>query len=206
VAEPGQVTKARLPGIIGLSRRTDRPEAALLIVVKLGTSTLTAGSLRLSVPRLTDLVRQIAALRAAGHAVVLVSSGAMAAGREALGFPSLPKDIPAKQMLAAVGQPRMMALYAELFLSRDITVAQVLLTRTVLTLRRGTSHARYLDSCSNGDPAGGQRNDTVATEEIRVGDNDNPALVAPVDAEQLILLTDQRESSPPTLAPTHRPS
>jgi glutamate 5-kinase len=196
VAEPGQVTKARLPGIIGLSRRTDRPEAALLIVVKLGTSTLTAGSLRLSVPRLTDLVRQIAALRAAGHAVVLVSSGAMAAGREALGFPSLPKDIPAKQMLAAVGQPRLMALYAELFLARDITVAQVLLTRTDLTLRRSYLNARntLMGLLERGILPVVNENDTVATEEIRFGDNDNlSALVANlVDAEQLILLTDQR--------------
>jgi len=173
-----------------------RPEEPLRIVIKLGTSTLTAGTQLLSPPRLADLVRQIAALRAASHAVVLVSSGAMASGREALGFPSLPKDIPAKQMLAAVGQPRLMALYAELFAARNITVAQVLLTRTDLTLRRSYLNARNtLTGLLERDilPVVNE-NDTVATEEIRVGDNDNlSAMVANlVDAELLILLTDQQ--------------
>jgi glutamate 5-kinase len=85
------------------------------VVVKLGTSTLTAGTTQLSLPRMVDLVRQIAQLHAAGCEVILVSSGAIAAGRERLNHPQLSKDIPAKQMLAAVGQPRLMALYEQLF-------------------------------------------------------------------------------------------
>ena len=165
------------------------------LVVKFGTSTLTAGSPHLSPPRIIDLVRQLADLRGQGHEVVLVSSGAMAAGRSALNFPDLPKHIPKKQMLAAVGQPRLMALYEQLFSYYAVTVAQILLTRADLADRR-----RYLNSrntlnalLTQGVVPIVNENDTVATEEIRVGDTDNlSALVANlVDADQLIRLTDQ---------------
>jgi len=166
-----------------------------LIVIKLGTSTLTAGTPQLSPPRIVELTRQMAELHQAGSNLVVVSSGAMAAGRARLGFPKLPKDIPAKQMLAAVGQLHLMALYEQLFGLYSLTVAQVLLTRTDLSDR-----SRYLNSRSTFQALLGQRivpivneNDTVATEEIRVGDNDNlSALVANVvDADLLVLLTDQ---------------
>ena len=165
------------------------------VVVKLGTSTLTAGTTQLSLPRMVDLVRQIAQLHAAGCEVILVSSGAIAAGRERLNHPQLAKDIPAKQMLAAVGQPRLMALYEQLFTLYGAIVAQVLLTRADLSDRRS-----YLNARNTLTVLLAQRvipivneNDTVATEEIRVGDNDNlSALVSNlVDAELLILLTDQ---------------
>lgn len=165
------------------------------LVIKLGSSTLTAGTNRLSPPHIVDIVRQIVALREAGHEVIFVSSGAMAAGREALGYPQLPKDVPAKQMLAAVGQPRLMALYEQLFGLYRVTVAQVLLTRGDLANRR-----RYLNARNTFAALLAQRvipivneNDTVATEEIRVGDNDNlSALVSNVvDADTLVLLTDQ---------------
>ncbi|HSQ28109.1 MAG TPA: hypothetical protein VLM80_13385, partial [Anaerolineales bacterium] len=106
------------------------------IVIKLGTSTLTAGTTQLSLPRMVELVRQMAQLHAAGSEVVLVTSGAIAAGRERLSFRQLPKDIPAKQMLAAVGQPRLMAIYEQLFGLYGLTVAQVLLTRSDLADRR----------------------------------------------------------------------
>ncbi len=165
------------------------------IVVKIGTSTLTNGTPRLAPPLLVELARQISQLCASGHQVVLVSSGAIAVGRERLGFPVLPKDIPAKQMLAAVGQPRLMAVYEHLFRLYDLTVAQVLLTRTDLSSRH-----RYLNARNTLVALMEQKvlpivneNDTVATDEIRVGDNDNlSALVANlVDADWLILLTDQ---------------
>lgn len=165
------------------------------LVIKLGTSTLTDGTAHISTPRLVDLARQMAALREAGHEVIFVSSGAMASGREALGYPELPKDVPAKQMLAAVGQPRLMALYQQLFGLYHVTVAQVLLTRADLANRR-----RYLNARNTLVALLAQRvvpiineNDTVATEEIRVGDNDNlSALVANLaDADTLVLLTDQ---------------
>jgi glutamate 5-kinase len=165
------------------------------IVVKLGTSTLTAGTAQLSLPRMVELARQMAQLHSAGSEVILVTSGAIAAGRERLSSRQLPKDIPAKQMLAAVGQPRLMAIYEQLFGLYSLTVAQVLLTRSDLADRR-----RYLNSRNTLAALLAQRiipiineNDTVATEEIRVGDNDNlSALVANlVEADWLILLTDQ---------------
>ena len=165
------------------------------IIVKLGTSTLTAGSSRLSLPRMVDLVRQISQIHTSGCEIILVTSGAITAGRECLNDPQLPKDIPVKQMLAAVGQPRLMALYKQLFELYGISVAQVLLTRNDLSDRRS-----YLNSRNTLAALLAQRvipiineNDTVATEEIRVGDNDNlSALVSNlIDAELLILLTDQ---------------
>jgi glutamate 5-kinase len=165
------------------------------IVVKLGTSTLTAGTNRLSPPRLVDLARQIAHLQEGGKEVLIVSSGAIAAGRERLNFPQLPKDIPAKQMLASIGQPRLMALYEQIFGLYGLTVAQILLTRSDLADRR-----RYLNSRNTLAALLARRtipiineNDTVATEEIRVGDNDNlSALVANlIEADMLVLLTDQ---------------
>jgi glutamate 5-kinase len=165
------------------------------IVVKLGTSTLTGGSQHLYLPRMVDLVRQMAQLHESGCSVVLVSSGAIAAGRECLSFPNLPKDIPAKQMLAAVGQPRLMAIYEQLFSLYKVTIAQVLLTRSDLSNRRS-----YLNARSTLSALMAQRvipiineNDTTATEEIRFGDNDNlSALICNlVDADLLALLTDQ---------------
>ena len=126
---------------------------------------------------------------------MVVSSGAIAAGRERLNYPNLPKDIPAKQMLAAVGQLRLMALYEQLFALYGLTVAQVLLTRADLSDRR-----RYLNSRNTLKALLAQgvipiinENDTVATEEIRLGDNDNlSALVCNlIEADLLAILTDQ---------------
>jgi glutamate 5-kinase len=165
------------------------------IVIKLGTSTLTAGTNKINPPRILEVVRQVAALRGRGLEVMLVSSGAMAAGREALSFPDLPRHVPAKQMLAAIGQPRLMALYGQLFGLYALTAAQVLLTRADLGDRRRYLNARNALSAllSNGVIPIINENDTVATEEIRVGDNDNlSALVATlIDADLLVLLTDQ---------------
>lgn len=166
------------------------------IVVKLGTSTLTNSTSHLSPPLLIELARQISQLQTAGHQIVLVSSGAIAAGRERLGFPQLPKDIPAKQMLAAIGQPRLMAVYEKLFGLYSLTVAQILLTRMDLASRRRYLNARntLIALMEKEVVPIVNENDTVATEEIRVGDNDNlSALVANlVDADWLILLTDQQ--------------
>jgi len=165
------------------------------IVVKLGTSTLTSGAAKISPSKVFDIVRQVIQLRADGSQVILVSSGAIAAGREALNFPDLPKFIPAKQMLAAVGQVRLMGLYDQFFRMYGETAAQVLLTRTDLSDRRG-----YLNAHDTIEALLGQdvipiinENDTVATEEIRFGDNDSlSAQVANlIEADLLILLTDQ---------------
>ena len=165
------------------------------IVIKLGTSTLTSGTTRLAPPLVIDLARQMARLQADGHQLVLVSSGAIAAGREKLNFPQLPKDMPAKQMLAAIGQPRLMAFYEQIFGLYGLTVAQILLTKSDLSHRR-----RYLNARQTLAALLAQKvipiineNDTVATEEIRVGDNDNLSALAAnlIDADTLILLTDQ---------------
>jgi glutamate 5-kinase len=165
------------------------------IVVKLGTSTLTGGTPYLSHPRMVDLVRQMAHLHDQGCDLVLVTSGAIAVGRQQLEFPRLPKDIPAKQMLAAVGQPRLMALYEQLFGLYGVKVAQVMLTRNDLSLR-----SSYLNSRNTLDALLARHvvpivneNDTVATEEIRVGDNDNLSamVVTLIEANLLVLLTDQ---------------
>ncbi len=165
------------------------------VVVKLGTSTLTGGTARLAPARMVELVRQMAQLAAAGGEVLLVSSGAIAAGRERLGVPTMPSAILPRQMLAAVGQPRLMALYEQLFGLYGRTVGQVLLTRADFSRRRSYLNARntlraLLDQ---GVVPIINENDTTSTEEIRVGDNDNlSALVANlVDADLLLLLTDQ---------------
>ncbi len=169
--------------------------SAQRIVVKLGTSTLTAGAKKLSPPRMVELARQVAGLLAGESQVVLVSSGAIAAGREVLGYPSLPKHLPAKQMLAAVGQPRLMALYEQFFGVYGANVAQVLLTRADFADRRRFLNARNtLDALlQQGVVPIINENDTLATEEIRFGDNDNlSAQVANlVEADLLVLLTDQ---------------
>ena len=165
------------------------------IVLKLGTSTLTGGTNHSAAPVLIGIARQVQALQEGGHQVVVVSSGAMAAGRAKLDFPQLPKDIPAKQMLSAIGQPRLMALYEQLFGFYALTVAQVLLTRADLSSRRSYLNARntLLALLDHSVVPVINENDTVATEEIRVGDNDNlSALVANlIDADWLVLLTDQ---------------
>ena len=167
----------------------------MLIVVKIGTSTLTSGTNKITPPLVVELARQIAHIQDTGHQVILVSSGAMAAGREKLGYPQLPKGLPAKQMLSAVGQLRLMAIYEQVFSLYGRTVAQVLLTRADLAERRRYLNARSTITAliEHGILPIINENDTVATEEIRVGDNDNlSALVANVvEADMLILLTDQ---------------
>jgi glutamate 5-kinase len=168
---------------------------SLRIVVKVGTSILTDGSTRLNRQRMLELVQQAARLHQQGHEVVLVSSGAVAAGRERLGYPDLGRSVPAKQMLSAVGQSRLMQIYGELFDIFEIVVAQVLLTREDIGNR-----GRYLNARDTLSTLIDRRivpiineNDTTATHEIRVGDNDNlSAMVATLlEADLLVILTDQ---------------
>ncbi len=165
------------------------------IVVKIGTSTLTGGGSHLLLPQVVGLARQISELKTDGEKVCVVSSGAIAVGREALGFPDLPKSIPVKQMLAAVGQPRLMNVYEQLFEIFGCKVAQILLTREDVRNRRRYINARNtLNSLLDHKviPIINE-NDSVATEEIGIGDNDNlSALVANlIEADLLVLLTDK---------------
>lgn len=165
------------------------------LVVKLGTSVLTAGTPHISPRRLLEIARQIAWLHERGVEIIIVTSGAIAAGRDQLGNPDLGRNIPAKQMLAAVGQPRLMHTYADLFAIFNVDVAQILLTRSDFSNRQ-----RYLNARDTLGALLAQRvipivneNDTIATDEIKLGDNDNlSALVANlVDADLLVMLTDQ---------------
>ncbi|MEJ2110168.1 MAG: glutamate 5-kinase [Acidobacteriota bacterium] len=170
-------------------------EQTMRIVIKLGTSTLTDGTPHPAPPLFIELARQISKLLSAGHEVLLVSSGAIALGRERLQFPQLPKDIPAKQMLAAVGQPRLMAMYEQIFGLYGMIAAQILLTRADLAKRVSYLNARNTLIALIGKKVVPviNENDTVATEEIRFGDNDNlSAMVSNlVDADLLVFLTDQ---------------
>ena len=164
------------------------------VVVKLGTNVLTAGTDRLHRPRMVELVRQIAEARALGVEVVLVSSGAVAAGRERLQFPPRRRDLPIKQLMAAVGQSQLMHLYEQIFDLYSITVAQTLLTRDDLRDRHRYLNARntLLACLLHGVLPIINENDVVAVDEIRLGDNDSlSALVANlVDADLLLILSD----------------
>lgn len=177
------------------------------LVLKVGTSTLTGGGERLLDERLSALARLITALHSTGREVVLVSSGAVAAGREQLGWRELPRQIPVKQMLAAVGQPALIARYQRELTANGLHAAQILLSRSDLERRSSWLNARntlraLLDQ---GLLPIVNENDSVATEELRFGDNDRlSALVATlVDASQLVLLTDQDGlySANPRVAP-----
>ena len=167
------------------------------IVVKLGTNLLTAGTGRLDTKIIADLVRQIAELHARGHEIILVSSGAIAAGRERLGIKNKMRDIPFKQVMASVGQNRLMHLYDELFSKFGITVSQALLTRSDLMDRAHYLNARntLLALIALKVICVVNENDVVCTDELgelKFGDNDNlSAMVANlVDADLLALLTD----------------
>ena len=167
------------------------------IVVKLGTNLLTAGSDRLSLETMASLVGQISRLHKEGLAIIIVTSGAIAAGRHRLGITEGHKEITSRQVLAAVGQSRLMDAYDQLFGWHEITIAQTLLTRADLSDR-----LRYLNARNTLTALLELRvipiineNDVVAVEEIQetvFGDNDNlSAMVANlVDADLLMLLTD----------------
>ncbi len=167
------------------------------IVVKLGTTLLTGGSPRLDETRMKDLVRQVAALHRQSTGILMVSSGAVAAGREKLGSIAKVKGLPLRQVLASVGQSRLMSIYERLFEPHGIIVAQALLTRGDLCERVGYLNARntLLALLELGVVPIINENDVVAVDELhegRFGDNDNlSAMVANlVDADLLLILSD----------------
>ena len=165
------------------------------LVVKVGTNTLTGGGDALSPSQMLGVVRQVCRLVREGHQVALVSSGAIVAGRQALHVARNGKDIPFKQVLAAVGQAKLMQAWDRLFAAEEVIVAQTLLTRADLADRQGYLNARntLLALLDRKVVPIINENDVVATEEISIGDNDNlSALVANlIDADLLVLLTDQ---------------
>jgi glutamate 5-kinase len=167
------------------------------IVAKLGTNLLTAGGEQLDLAVMSSLVGQVAHLHQKGAEVILVTSGAIAAGRQQLGAVKGQRDGPSRPVLAAVGQSHLMQAYDQLFTWHGIVIAQALLSRRDLADRVSYLNARntLLGLLEQGVVPIVNENDVVAVEEIegaRIGDNDNlSALVANlVDADLLALLTD----------------
>ncbi len=168
--------------------------ASQRIVIKIGTSTLTHPTGHLHLGRMEALVRQMADLHAEGRQLVLVTSGAVGAGMGKLGLTERPRDLTGKQALAAVGQGLLMQRYEALFGEYGCTVGQVLLTRQDLEDggRRASAAATMERLLQWRVIPVVNENDTVTSEEIRVGDNDTlSARVAALSrADLLILLTD----------------
>lgn len=164
------------------------------IVVKVGSSSLTSIKGGLSEESLTALADALAAKRNAGADIILVSSGAIAAGLAPLGLAKRPRDLATQQAAASVGQGLLMARYTQAFGAHGVTVSQVLLTAEDLMRRSQHSNAlRAMDRLlALGVVPVVNENDTVATHEIRFGDNDRlAALVAHlVRADALVLLSD----------------
>lgn len=164
------------------------------VVVKVGTSTLAHTTGRLNIRRTSELCRVLSDLKNAGHEVILVSSGAIGMGVGKLGLREKPTDIPTKQAAAAVGQCELMYTYDRLFTEYNHTVAQILLTGADFLAE--DRHKNFNNTMSRLLSLGVlpiiNENDTIATEEIKVGDNDTlSALVAvSVEAELLIILSD----------------
>lgn len=170
-----------------------RAAAAKRVVIKIGTRVLVRRSGRPDARRIRQLVDQIARLHAAGREVIVVTSGAIAAGMATLGLRSRPTNMPELQMCAAVGQTRLMGLYDAAFARRGVRIGQVLLTHEDLKHRTRHLNARntMMTLLRHGIVPVVNENDVIATEEIRFGDNDAlGALVALlVQADALLLLT-----------------
>jgi glutamate 5-kinase len=167
------------------------------IVAKFGTSLLTSGTDHLDLQVMSSLVEQIARLHSEGKEMVVISSGAIASGRQKLKEVVERKNTPFKQVLASVGQSHLMYTYEQLLSPYDVTVAQALLTKEDLCDRSGYLNARntLLALIELGIICIVNENDVVAVdeiEELRFGDNDNlSAMVANlVDADILVMLTD----------------
>lgn len=165
------------------------------IVIKIGSSSLThpeTGELNLL--KIEKLIRIICDLKGEGRDVVLVSSGAIAAGRQALGGQKRPATISEKQAYAAVGQARLMMVYQKLFSEYNHVAAQVLLTKDTMTndVSRFNAQNTFEELLNLGAIPIVNENDTVSTHEIQFGDNDRlSAIVAAlISADLLVLLSD----------------
>ena len=164
------------------------------IVIKVGTSTLTHATGKLNIRRVELLCKVMSDLKNAGHELVLVSSGAIAMGVGKMNMTRKPTDIPSKQALAAIGQCELMYIYDKLFSEYHHTVAQVLLTGS--DVEDPQRHLNFQNTMFKLLEMGAlpviNENDTVATAEIAVGDNDTlGAIVATnIRADLLILMSD----------------
>lgn len=164
------------------------------IVIKVGTSTLAHTTGKLNIKRTGALCQVISDLKNAGHEIVLVSSGAIGMGVGKLGLTTKPSDIPTKQAAASVGQCELMYTYDRLFTEYNHTVGQILLTGA--DFQADDRHENFNNTITRLLQLGAlpiiNENDTIATDEIKVGDNDTlSALVAvSVKADLLIILSD----------------
>lgn len=164
------------------------------IVIKIGTSTLAHKTGNLNIRRVEQLCKVLSDLKNYGHEIVLVSSGAIGMGVGKLGMRERPSDMPSKQAAAAIGQCELMYTYDKLFSEYHHNVAQILLTGSDIqdAQRRENFHNTLFRLLELGAIPIINENDTIATEEIVIGDNDTLAAVVAesVNAELLILLSD----------------
>lgn len=164
------------------------------VVVKVGSSSITGDGGHIDASAIDSLVEQVVTLRSSGNPPVLVSSGAIAAGLPGIGLSDRPHSIPDLQVAAAVGQSKLMAAYGAAFERYGVSVGQVLLTKDVLGARVQYLNARAAleRMLSLGIVPIINENDTVAVDEVRLGDNDQLAAIAAhlVGAGMLVILTD----------------
>ena len=164
------------------------------IVVKVGTSTLAHATGHMNIRRVESLCKVMSDLKNAGHEMVLVSSGAIAMGLGKLNLKERPRDIPTKQATAAVGQCELMYTYDKLFSEYNHTVAQILLTGSDVdhAERRQNFRNTLFRLLEMGALPVINENDTVATDEIVIGDNDTLAAIVAreIGADLLVLLSD----------------
>ena len=164
------------------------------IVVKIGTSTLAHATGHLNIRRVEQLCKTMSDIKNAGHEVILVSSGAIGMGVGKLGLRCRPTDIPTKQAAAAVGQCELMYIYDKLFSEYHHTVAQLLITGD--DTRCEKRHENFTNTLNRLLELGAlpviNENDTVATDEIVIGDNDTLAAIVArsIGADLLVLLSD----------------
>ena len=164
------------------------------IVVKVGTSTLAHRTGRMNIRRVEALCKVLSDVKNAGHEVILVSSGAIGMGVGKLSLSKRPEDIPTKQAAAAVGQCELMYTYDRLFSEYNHTVAQLLVTSSDVEdeVRRGHFHNTLYRLLELGALPVINENDTIATDEIVIGDNDTLSAIvaATVNADLLVVLSD----------------
>ena len=164
------------------------------IVIKIGTSTLAHTTGRLNIQRVEELCKILSDIKNAGHQVILVSSGAIGMGVGKLGLQKRPTDIPTKQASAAVGQCELMYTYDKLFGEYNHTVAQLLITGD--DIADETRHNNFRNTINRLLELDAlpiiNENDTVATEELGIGDNDTLAAIvaSSIAADKLVLLSD----------------
>ncbi|MBR6806940.1 MAG: glutamate 5-kinase [Clostridia bacterium] len=165
-----------------------------LFIIKIGTSSLTSKGGDIDREKIMNIVRQVSDVRDMGHDAVIVTSGSIAAGFRALGYTTRPTSVAAKQASAAVGQGLLMEEYTRFFSERGYVTAQILLTRGDFTDNRRYKNAfSALEILlSRGAVPIINENDTIAVEELRVGDNDtlSAQVAAMLHADRLILMTD----------------